>query len=111
MFWAFLAKTGRHQTLLYSGFSGKIEYLRHFEALFQWDNDIVQMQDMAHSIRLMKLYQITMRKKIQFFVSDHLNFMYFERNFESNLEVFLILFSVRIFMCFWVLSKWLWVSF
>ena len=28
--WAFLAKKRRHQTLLYSGFSGKIEYLRRY---------------------------------------------------------------------------------
>ena len=32
-----------------------------FEVLFQWVNDIVQMRDMAHS----------MRKKFQFFVSDY----------------------------------------
>ena len=31
------------------------------------------MQDMAHSICLMKLYQTTMRKKFQFFVSDYHN--------------------------------------
>ena len=31
------------------------------------------MRDMAHSICLMKLYQITMRKKFRFFVSDYLN--------------------------------------
>ena len=30
------------------------------------------MRDMAHSICLIKLYQITMRKKFQLFVSDHL---------------------------------------
>ena len=30
------------------------------------------MRDMAHSICLIKLYQITMRKKFQFFVSDYL---------------------------------------
>ena len=30
------------------------------------------MQDMAHSICLIKLYQITMRKKFRFFVSDYL---------------------------------------
>ena len=31
------------------------------------------MRDMAHSICLTKLYQITMRKKFRFFVSDYLN--------------------------------------
>ena len=31
------------------------------------------MRDMAHSICLIKLYQIKMRKKFQFFVSDYLN--------------------------------------
>ena len=31
------------------------------------------MRDMAHSICLIKLYQIMMRKKFRFFVSDHLN--------------------------------------
>ena len=31
------------------------------------------MQEMAHSICLIKLYQITMRKKFRFFVSDYLN--------------------------------------
>ena len=41
-----------------------------FEALFQQVNDIVQMRDMAHSICLIKLYQMTMRKKFRFFVSD-----------------------------------------
>ena len=30
------------------------------------------MRDMAHSICLMKLYQIAMRKKISIFVSDYL---------------------------------------
>ena len=30
------------------------------------------MQDMAHSICLINLYQITMRKKFRFFVSDYL---------------------------------------
>ena len=30
------------------------------------------MRDMAHSICLIKLYQITMRKNFRFFVSDHL---------------------------------------
>ena len=30
------------------------------------------MWDMAHSICLIKLYQITMRKKFRFFVSDYL---------------------------------------
>ena len=30
------------------------------------------MRDMAHSICLIKLYQITMRKKFRFFVSDYL---------------------------------------
>ena len=33
--WAFLAKKRRHQTLLYSSFSGKIGKSRIFEALFQ----------------------------------------------------------------------------
>ena len=33
------------------------------------------MQDMAHSICLIKLYQITMRKKFRFFVSDCLKLM------------------------------------
>ena len=33
-----------------------------FEALFQKGNVIVQMRDMARSICLIKLYQITMRK-------------------------------------------------
>ena len=37
------------------------------EALFQYVHDIVQMQDMAHSICLIKLYQITMRKNFDFF--------------------------------------------
>ena len=39
---------------------------RIFEALFAQDSDIVQMRDMAHSICLIKLYQITMRKKFDF---------------------------------------------
>ena len=43
-----------------------------FDALFQYVNDIVQMWDMAHSICLIKLYQITMREKFRFFVSDYL---------------------------------------
>ena len=30
------------------------------------------MRDMAHSICLIKLYQITIRKKFRFFVSDYL---------------------------------------
>ena len=30
------------------------------------------MRDMTHSICLIKLYQITMRKKFRFFVSDYL---------------------------------------
>ena len=30
------------------------------------------MRDMAHSICLIKLYQITMRKKFRLFVSDYL---------------------------------------
>ena len=30
------------------------------------------MRDMAHSICLLKLYQITMRKTFRFFVSDYL---------------------------------------
>ena len=30
------------------------------------------MRDMAHSICLIKLYQITMRKNFRFFVSDYL---------------------------------------
>ena len=37
-----------------------------FEVLFQYVNDIVQMRDMAHSICLIKLYQITMRKNFDF---------------------------------------------
>ena len=37
-----------------------------FEALFQQVNDIVQMWDMAHSICLIKLYQIKMRKNFDF---------------------------------------------
>ena len=45
---------------------------RIVEALFQQDNDIVQMREMAHSICLIKLYRITMRKKFRFFVSDYL---------------------------------------
>ena len=45
-----------------------------FEALFQKVNDIVLMRNMAHSISLIKLYQITMRKKFRFFVSDYLNY-------------------------------------
>ena len=47
-----------------------------FEALFQQVNDIVQMRDMAHSICLIKLYQITMREIFQFFVSDYLKSVY-----------------------------------
>ena len=35
MVWAFLVKKWRHQTLLYNGFSGKIEKNGIFEALFQ----------------------------------------------------------------------------
>ena len=34
---------------------------------------MVQMWDMAHSICLIELYQMTMRKKNRFFVSDYLN--------------------------------------
>ena len=37
-----------------------------FEVLFQQVNDIVQMREMAHSICLIKLYQITMRKNFYF---------------------------------------------
>ena len=44
---------------------------RIFEALLQWDNGIVQMRNMAHSICLINLYQTTMRKKFRFFVSDY----------------------------------------
>ena len=44
-----------------------------FEALFQQVNDIVQMRDMAHSICLIKLYQIMMRKKFDFLFLTTLN--------------------------------------
>ena len=59
-----------------------------FEALFQLVNDIVEMREMAHSICLMKLYQITMRKKFRLFVSDYLQ----------------VPLRVRQFFCFWKLS-------
>ena len=36
-------------------------------------NDQKEMWDMAHSISLIKLYQMTMRKEFRFFVSDHLH--------------------------------------
>ena len=38
------------------------------------------MRDMAHSICLIKLYQITMRTKFRFFVSDYLEEMEFTLN-------------------------------
>ena len=71
--WAFLAKRRRISNSLVQRFLWKNRKSRIFEALFQQDNDIVQMRDMAHSICLIKLYQITMRKKFRFLVSDHLD--------------------------------------
>ena len=57
--WAFLARSSSPvQRFLWKN--------RIFKALFQQDNDIVQMRDMAHSICLIKLYQITMRKNFDF---------------------------------------------
>ena len=47
---------------------------RIFEGLFQQDNDIVQMRDMTHSICLVKLCQITMRKNFNFLFLTALNF-------------------------------------
>ena len=63
--WAFLAKKWRHQTLLYSGFSGKIgkmEYLRcYFNRL------TTSYKCGTWLIRFVSsLYQITMRKKFDF---------------------------------------------
>ena len=46
---------------------------RIFEALFQWDNYIVQMREMAHSICLIKLYQITKRKNFDVLFLTALN--------------------------------------
>ena len=54
-----------------------------FEALFQWVNDIVQMYDMAHSICLIKLYQIKMRKKFDFLFLTTLKV-----NFKGNSTLF-----------------------
>ena len=71
--WAFLAKKWRHQTLLNSDFSGKIgkmEYLRRY--FNRLTTSYKCGTCMAHSICLIKLYQITMRKKFRFFVSDYL---------------------------------------
>ena len=42
------------------------------------------MRDMAHSIFLIKLYQITMRKKFRFFVSDYLKPL--QKNLNCNFE-------------------------
>ena len=65
---AFLAKKRRHQTFLYSSFSGKTGKIESLRRYF----NIVQMRKMAHSICLIKLYQITMRKKNRLFISGHL---------------------------------------
>ena len=60
--WAFLAPSNSTvQRFLWKNRENGI-----FEALFEQDNDIVQMRDMAHSICLIKLYQITMRKSFDF---------------------------------------------
>ena len=71
--WAFLAKKMAPSNSLVQRFLWKNRKSGIFEALFQQDNDIVQMWDMAHSICPIKLDQITMRKKFKFFVSDYLN--------------------------------------
>ena len=65
MVWAFLAKKRRHQTLLYSCFSGKIEYLRYLRRYF---NRITMSYKCKtfFSICLIKLYQTTMRKNFDF---------------------------------------------
>ena len=70
----FWSKKRRHQTLLYSGFSGKIgkvEYLRRY-----FNRITIPYKCGTWLIRfacLIKLYQITMRKKIRYFVSGYLN--------------------------------------
>ena len=73
MIWVFLAKKTAPSNSLVQRFLWKNRKSGIFEALFQQDNDIVKMRDMAHLICLIKLYQITIRKKFQFFVSDYLN--------------------------------------
>ena len=67
MVWEFLAKNLCHKTPLYSGFSGKIKYLRHY---FSRTMILYKCgRDMTHSICLMILYQTTIRKK-SIFVSE-----------------------------------------
>ena len=44
------------------------------------------MRDMAHSICLLKLYQLTMRQKISIFVSDYLNLAAVKIGFASRSE-------------------------
>ena len=56
--WAFLAKKLRHQTLLYSGFSGKIGKMEYLKRYF---NRLTTSYKCG--TWLIKLYQMTMRKK------------------------------------------------
>ena len=63
----FLAKKWRHQTPLYSGFSGKIGKMEYLRRYFNRLTTSYKCGTMAHSICLIKLYQITIRKNSDFF--------------------------------------------
>ena len=70
--WAFLAKKWLHQTLLYSGFSGKIgktEYLRRYfnRLTASYKNAGHGLFDLSH-----KTLSNNDGKKVRFFVSDYL---------------------------------------
>ena len=63
-----------------------------FEALFQQVNDIVQMRDMdmAHSICLIKLYQITMRKNFDFLFLTTLILIQLDQQKRRILRIFAV---------------------